>query len=76
MKQNEINIKKHEDIMWLRSEGFTLHEIGQVKLPQLKGSDGKYHKKISRERVRQIINYCKNEQSKVVKLTKKKENNE
>jgi len=72
MKQNEINIKKHEDIMWLYNEGFTMHEIGQVKLPQLKGSDGKYHKKISRQRVEQIIR--KNEQSKVVKLTKKKEN--
>ena len=74
MKQNEINIKKQEDVMWLYNEGFTMHEIGQVKLPQLKGSDGKYHKKISRQRVEQIIR--KNEQSKVVKLTKKKENNE
>ena len=72
MKQNEINIKKQEDVMWLYNEGFTMHEIGQVKLPQLKGSDGKYHKKISRQRVEQIIR--KNEQSKVVKLTKKKEN--
>ena len=74
MKSNEINIKKQEDIMWLYNEGFTLHEIGQVKLPQLKGSDGEYHTKISRQRVLQIIR--KNEQSKVVKLTKKKENNE
>jgi len=72
MKQNEINIKKQEDVMWLYNEGFTMHEIGQVKLPQLKGSDGKYHKKISRQRVEQIIR--KNEESKLAKLTKKKEN--
>jgi len=74
MKQNEINIKKHEDVMWLYNEGFTMHEIGQVKLPELKGSDGEYHTPISRERVRQIIRYC--ERRKVAQLTKRKENNE
>jgi len=70
MKQNEINIKKQEDVMWLYNEGFTMHEIGQVKLPQLKGSDGEYHTKISRQRCFQIIKQC--EKKKVILLTKKK----
>ena len=69
MKQNEINIKKQEDVMWLYNEGFTMHEIGQVKLPQLKGSDGEYHTKITRQRVKQIIDSYKE----VSKLTRRKQ---